>query len=152
VNTASKTLKSPRTVLEEGRFESPPRVLVAEDNVVNQKVAVRMLEKLGFRVDVAANGREAITMFRMLPYDLIFMDCQMPEMDGYIATEEIRRLETLGQHVGIIAMTAEAMVGVREQCLAAGMDDYIAKPVKMESLLEAVRQWQSRGALNFTCS
>jgi CheY-like chemotaxis protein len=82
----------------------------------------------------------------MLPYDLIFMDCQMPEMDGYAATQEIRRSETPGQHVGIIAMTAEAMVGAREQCLAAGMDDYIAKPVHKDSLLEAVRRFVTHPA------
>ncbi len=139
--------RSPQTVPKEGRFESPPRILVAEDNAVNQKVAVRMLERLGLRADVAANGREAVAMFRMLPYDLIFMDCQMPEMDGYSATREIRGSEPPGQHVGIIAMTAEAMVGARERCLAAGMDDYIAKPVKMESLLEAVRRFHTQSAL-----
>jgi CheY-like chemotaxis protein len=77
----------------------------------------------------------------MVPYDLIFMDCQMPEMDGYAATQAIRGLEAPGHHVGIIAMTAEAMVGAREECLAAGMDDYIAKPVRMDSLLEAVRRF-----------
>ncbi len=130
-----------QTLLEEDHFESPPRILIAEDNAVNQKVAVRMLERLGWRADVAASGREAVAMYRMLPYDLIFMDCQMPEMDGYAATQAIRGLEAPGQHVGIIAMTAEAMVGAREQCLASGMDDYIAKPVKMENLLQAVRRF-----------
>jgi signal transduction histidine kinase/DNA-binding response OmpR family regulator len=133
--------KPPQTVLKLGGFDSLPRILIAEDNAVNQKVAVRMLERLGLRADVAANGREAVAMCRMLPYDLIFMDCQMPEMDGYEATREIRASEAPGRHVGIIAMTAEAMVGAREECLAAGMDDYIAKPVKMDSLLEAVRRF-----------
>ena len=91
----------------------PIRVLVAEDNVVNQKVAVRMLERLGLRADVAANGRESVRLFELLPYDLVFMDCQMPEMDGYEATQEIRRREGPGWHVAIIAMTADAMAGCR---------------------------------------
>jgi signal transduction histidine kinase/DNA-binding response OmpR family regulator len=125
-----------------GRFAgSPIRVLVAEDNVVNQKVAVRMLERLGLRADVAANGRETVRMFELLPYDLVFMDCQMPEMDGYEATQEIRRREGPGRHVAIIAMTADAMAGCREQCLEAGMDDYVSKPVAMEALFEALQRW-----------
>ena len=119
----------------------PIRVLVAEDNVVNQKVAIRMLERLGLRADVAANGREAVSMFELLPYDLVFMDCQMPEMDGYEAAREIRRGEGPDRHVAVIAMTADAMAGCREQCLAAGMDDFIAKPVSMEALFEALQRW-----------
>ncbi len=121
------------------------RILVAEDNVVNQKVATRMLEKLGLRADVAANGREAIEMCEMLPYDLVFMDCHMPEMDGYAATREIRKRQGDRERVSIVAMTAEAMEGCRENCLAAGMDDYIAKPVKMEDLVEALRKWARVG-------
>jgi CheY-like chemotaxis protein len=121
--------------------EWPIRVLVAEDNVVNQKVAVRMLERLGLRADVATNGREAVRMFDLLPYDLVFMDCQMPEMDGYEAAQEIRRREGPGRHVAIIAMTADAMAGCRERCLEAGMDDFVAKPVAMEALFEALQRW-----------
>jgi signal transduction histidine kinase/CheY-like chemotaxis protein len=120
---------------------SSVRVLVAEDNVVNQKVAVRMLEKLGLRVDVAGNGREAVEMVKMLPYDLVFMDCHMPEMDGYEAVGAIRRRESGGRHTPIVAMTADALDGYREQCLAAGMDDFIAKPVKMEALVQTVKKW-----------
>jgi signal transduction histidine kinase/CheY-like chemotaxis protein len=119
----------------------PIRVLVAEDNVVNQKVAVRMLERLGLRADVAANGRETVRMFELLPYDLVFMDCQMPEMDGYEAAGEIRRREGPGRRVAIIAMTADAMAGCREQCLEAGMDDFVGKPVAMEALFEALQKW-----------
>jgi signal transduction histidine kinase/CheY-like chemotaxis protein len=117
------------------------RVLVAEDNIVNQKVAGRMLEKLGVSVNFAANGLEAVQMFEMVPYDLIFMDCQMPEMDGYMATREIRLRERDGHHVPIVAMTAEAMSGARETCLAAGMDDYVAKPVERTQVAEKIHQW-----------
>ena len=111
-----------------------PRILIAEDNSVNQKVAIGFLDRLGIRADVAGNGKEAIEMYQMLRHDLIFMDCQMPEVDGYAATREIRRREGAGRRVAIIAMTAEAMEGCREVCLAAGMDDYIAKPIRVEDL------------------
>ena len=117
------------------------RVLVAEDNAVNQKVAVGMLEKLGLRADLASNGREAVELRAMLSYDLILMDCQMPEMDGYEAASEIRRAEKGKRRTAIVAMTAEAMTGAREKCIAAGIDDYIAKPVRLDDLLEALRKW-----------
>jgi CheY-like chemotaxis protein len=116
-------------------------VLVVDDNAVNQRVAGRLLERIGLRVDAARNGAEAMRMLKELPYDAVFMDCQMPEMDGYAATREIRRREKPGEHIAIIAMTAEALAGAREQCLAAGMDDYIAKPVKLEDLSRAVEKW-----------
>jgi len=121
------------------------RILVAEDNPVNQKVAVRMLEKLGLRTDVAANGREAVEMYEMLPFDVILMDCQMPEMDGYAAAAAIRKRSKPGSRVAIIAMTAEALTGCRERCLAAGMDDYLVKPVTMDGLCEALTKWVSGG-------
>jgi CheY-like chemotaxis protein len=124
-----------------GSSRGTVRVLIAEDNAVNQRVAVRMLEKLGLRADVAGNGREALQQFEMLPYDLVLMDCQMPEMDGYEASLEIRRREKPGQHSVIIAMTAEAMSGAREDCMAAGMDDYIAKPVRLEDLSAIMNKW-----------
>ncbi len=117
------------------------RVLVAEDNPVNQKVAILMLGKLGIRPDVAANGREAVQMFETNPYDLIFMDCQMPELDGYAACREIRSREQAGRRVAIVAMTAKAMEGSRQLCIDAGMDDYISKPVRRDEMFEALRKW-----------
>jgi signal transduction histidine kinase/DNA-binding response OmpR family regulator len=116
------------------------RVLVVEDNTVNQMVAARLLEKLGCRVDVAANGREAVEMTGLLPYDAIFMDCQMPEMDGFEATREIRRREGSSIHRLIIAMTANAMQGDRERCLNAGMDDYVSKPMRKADLIKALER------------
>jgi CheY-like chemotaxis protein len=95
---------------------------------------------LGVRADVAANGSEAVDMFETLPYDLILMDCHMPELDGYSATAELRRRHP-GHRVPIVAMTAEALEGCRETCLEAGMDDYLAKPVKLDSLADALDRW-----------
>jgi signal transduction histidine kinase/CheY-like chemotaxis protein len=117
------------------------RVLVAEDNVVNQRVAGMMLKKLGIEVDFAADGLEALRMFEAMSYGMIFMDCHMPLMDGYMASREIRRREQPGSHVPIVAMTAEAMSGARESCLAAGMDDYVAKPVQRGELGDKVALW-----------
>ena len=117
------------------------RVLVAEDNTVNQTVAQKMLEKLGCAVDLVADGREAVQMARTLPYHLVFMDCQMPEMDGYAATAAIRALPGPAGHVAVVAMTAHAMPGDRERCLAAGMDDYVSKPIKAALLADVVQRW-----------
>ncbi len=117
------------------------RILVVEDNIVNQKLAGKMLEKLGCDTDVAENGKKAIEMIEKSDYDLILMDCQMPEMDGYETTAEIRNREDGSRHIPIIAMTAHAMKGDRERCLDAGMDDYIAKPIRKGALLETLKKW-----------
>ncbi|MBI3678810.1 MAG: PAS domain S-box protein [Acidobacteria bacterium] len=117
------------------------RVLVAEDNLVNQRVATRMLTRLGCRADVAINGVEVLKALQEKRYDLILMDCQMPEMDGLEATREIRRLEGSGGRVPIIALTANALPGQREECLEAGMDDYLPKPVRLQELVEKVERW-----------
>ncbi len=136
------------------------RILVVDDHVVNQQLAEMMLQRLGHRVDLVGNGIEAIEAIGRIPYDLVLMDCQMPEMDGYEATKKIREAETVrceetrnkspnaspltpyaNPHIPIVAMTANAMQGDREKCLAAGMDDYISKPIKAEHLAEMVSKW-----------
>lgn len=117
------------------------RVLLVEDNAVNQRVAQRMLERLGVYADIAENGQEGLKLFRAQPYDVVFMDCQMPEMDGWTTARAIRQQETPEHRAAIIAMTADVMPGCREQCIQAGMDDYIAKPVKLEDLLQALQKW-----------
>jgi two-component system, sensor histidine kinase and response regulator len=139
---ASETQQSAlvtRHSLREGR--TGPRVLLAEDNAVNQTLAVRLLEKRGCSVEVAGNGREAVAAFEKQSFDLVLMDVQMPEMDGFEATAAIRERErTTGTHTPIVAMTAHVMKGDREQCLAAGMDGYIPKPVRPQELFDVLNK------------
>jgi PAS domain S-box-containing protein len=123
-------------------------ILVVEDNPVNQKVAVRMLEKCGYRADVAGNGVEAVNAVSLVPYDIVFMDCQMPEMDGFEATTQIRHMDGTTKHRAIIAMTANALQGDKEKCLAAGMDDYVSKPIRQVDLLAAIAR-AARSRLTF---
>jgi CheY-like chemotaxis protein len=124
------------------------RILLAEDNVVNQKIALRILEKkLGYHVDAVINGKEVITCLQKLDYDLVLMDCQMPEMDGYEATRNIRDegSHVKNHNIPIIAMTANAMKGDREKCLEAGMDDYVTKPTNAKKLADAINRNLTNG-------
>ncbi|MCX6135351.1 MAG: ATP-binding protein [Ignavibacteriales bacterium] len=128
----------------ESRRSRPIRILVAEDNAINQEVCVRMLEKAGFQPSVVGNGEEAVNALERSVYDLVFMDCQMPVMDGYEATGHIRKNEQQGRRTIIVAMTANALQGDREKCLAAGMDDYVSKPIKQEVLRKTLQKWVAR--------
>jgi PAS domain S-box-containing protein len=125
---------------------SRARILVAEDNMVNQKVVQRLLSRSGYAVDLVANGLEAIEALNRIRYDLVLMDWQMPEVDGFEATRRIRSGEDAGSRIPIIAMTASALAGDREACLAAGMDDYVAKPVKPSELHEVLDRWIPRAS------
>jgi CheY-like chemotaxis protein len=118
----------------------PLRILVAEDNVVNQKLAIRMLQKLGYRADLASNGIEAVQSVERQTYDVVLMDVQMPEMDGLEATRALTRRMSPDRRPRIVAMTANAMEGDREMCMAAGMDDYVSKPIRPDKLAEALLQ------------
>jgi CheY-like chemotaxis protein/nitrogen-specific signal transduction histidine kinase len=122
----------------------PLRLLVAEDNVVNQKLTVRLLERMGYRADAVANGYEALQAVDRQPYDVVFMDVQMPEMDGLESTRCIRRDIAPDRQPFIIAMTANAMEGDRERCLMAGMDDYVSKPIQVRELVGALEKWGRR--------
>jgi two-component system, sensor histidine kinase and response regulator len=114
------------------------RILLAEDNLVNQKVACQTLEKIGYKVDVVSNGAEAVAAWQTGRYHIILMDCQMPVMDGYHATREIRLRERGSRHIPIIALTADAMQGAEQQCREAGMDDYLTKPLDRTRLSETI--------------
>ncbi|HKW30971.1 MAG TPA: response regulator, partial [Verrucomicrobiae bacterium] len=127
----------------------PLRILLCDDNAINQKVAIRILQQLGYEPDLAANGQEALDALDRKPYDLIFMDVMMPEMDGLEATRAIREFQKAGgksnfnSRIVIVAMTAQAMQGDREKCIAAGMDDYLAKPVRPKDVRAVIERWSS---------
>src|SRR5205814_4841143 len=116
----------------------PLRILLVEDNTVNQKLALRLLERMGYRADVAGNGLEALEALQRQNYDVILMDVQMPEMDGLEASRAIHESWPAEQRPRIVAMTANAMQGDRAECLAAGMDDYLTKPIQVKALQEAL--------------
>jgi two-component system sensor histidine kinase/response regulator len=130
------------TAKAQANLKSGARILVAEDNPVNRLIATKMLEKMGFRTDAVANGREVLAALNLIPYDLVLMDCQMPEMDGYEATGEIRRSAVQAvKKIPVIAMTANAMTGDRERCLEAGMNDYVSKPISRKNLEKMLFKW-----------
>jgi CheY-like chemotaxis protein len=122
-----------------GRVTVSPRILMAEDNIINQKVGKLILQRAGFDIDVVADGNEAVQAHRANPYDVILMDCQMPSVDGFEASRQIRSLEQ--RQPAIIAVTANALAGERERCLHAGMDDYLSKPFQAEQLIAVVKKW-----------
>jgi CheY-like chemotaxis protein len=136
--------KAPATLVFDPAFASryPLRILVADDNRVNQKVASSFLEKLGYRVEVVGNGLEVLQALESKSYDIVFLDIHMPEMDGYEAARQIQK-RWAANRPRIVAMTGNAMQGDRQKCLEAGMDDYIAKPVRMEDLRNALERWGS---------
>jgi CheY-like chemotaxis protein len=141
IATALGSAKVPAAVttkIEEKRLQfGPMKILLAEDNLVNQKLAIGLLEKHGHEIHIANNGREAIEAWESQPFDLVLMDVQMPVVDGFEATRTIRERErTTGTHTPIIAMTARAMRGDRERCLEAGMDEYVSKPIRIRQLWE----------------
>jgi CheY-like chemotaxis protein len=136
--TGTLSFKSPLTPPSDGKM--PVRILLAEDNIINQKVAVGLLHNIGYAADVANNGMEVLSALELRPYDIILMDCQMPELDGYETTQRIRS-NTKMNSTRIIAMTANAMRGESEKCLDAGMNDYLSKPVRLEALRDMIARW-----------
>jgi CheY-like chemotaxis protein/HPt (histidine-containing phosphotransfer) domain-containing protein len=144
--TTSKTASLPAQQLPE-KVRKRLRILVAEDNAFNQKVVLRQVREMGFGADAVADGVEALEALGRIPYDLVLMDCQMPEMDGYACAAEIRRLEDKARHIPIIAMTAHVMKEDRDKCLAAGMDDFLSKPVRVVHLEGVLTQWLAESAI-----
>ena len=138
--TAPQPVREKLTMDPEMGQKHPLRILLAEDNAVNQKLALRLLSRMGYRADVAGNGLEAIEAIDRQPYDVVLMDVQMPEMDGLEASRQICARWPRGERPRIVAMTANAMQGDREACLAAGMDDYVSKPIRVEALVGALSQ------------
>jgi two-component system, sensor histidine kinase and response regulator len=131
-----------RHSIAEAKAARRRRVLVAEDNTINQRVITMQLGKLDCQVDVVSTGAEALAAIACRPYDLVFMDCSMPEMDGYTAARHIRHHEEPGRHIPIIALTASVLPVDRQRCIDAGMDDFVAKPASIEALIQALNRFE----------
>jgi CheY-like chemotaxis protein/nitrogen-specific signal transduction histidine kinase/HPt (histidine-containing phosphotransfer) domain-containing protein len=144
---AHRTLVTRHTLVE-ARSHARARILLAEDNEVNQRIAVKILERMGCRVDVAANGLKALEALAASHYDLVLMDCQMPQLDGYEATRQLREREGAGRRTPVLAMTANALAGDRERCIEAGMDGYLTKPIRPDELAAAVSEWLPRAEVD----
>ena len=141
VESLSSSSNLPAEVGSSTGDDTPIRILMAEDNAINQRVGKLILQRAGFTIDLVGDGNEAFEAHRANPYDVILMDCQMPTMDGFEATKLIRQLQQ--RQPVIIAVTANALVGERERCISAGMDDYLSKPFQAEHLVAMVRKWVS---------
>ncbi|MEI8390729.1 MAG: response regulator [bacterium] len=146
-DTRNNDLLITKHTIKENKFNSKFKILLVEDNVINQKLSVKILSKVGFTCDIASNGQEAVVAYQSKFYDLILMDCQMPVLDGYEATKEIRSIEALKEisengkkHIPIIALTANALEGDVDRCLSFGMDDYIAKPINAKTFIETIKK------------
>jgi len=139
MDTEADAQQSKKAIPSDYKFSG--KLLLAEDNSINRKLALKLLETLGYKVDVAVNGREAVEAVQSQEYGLVLMDCQMPEMDGYEATRLIRAGGKKYSSIPILALTANAMFGDREKCIAAGMDDYLTKPIDRAELAAKLEQY-----------
>ncbi len=140
-------IEPPSETAPEGHSGGAAAILLVEDNIVNQKVALNSLVKLGYTVEVASNGAQAIEAYQRRPFDLILMDCHMPVMDGCTATERIRSSGVSGRYVPIIAMTADVVESQRQRCIASGMNDFLSKPVRREVLGDMLEHWLAQCAV-----
>jgi len=141
--TSDYSVRAPAGAEEHFKASQNCRILVVEDNSINQRLVMLMLNKFGYRADAVANGKECVDALSNMPYDLVLMDCQMPIMDGYEATQMIRSpgSAVLNHNIPVIAMTAHALKGDQEKCLAAGMNDYVKKPLVPQILRDTIARW-----------